>query len=194
MDRDNNKIFDSLDLLLSNLVADDRVPVLIMANTYGDIPAIEKAAGEIVVKYRYKVVPAIAATLTKSQIQALAKEPGVSHIEHDAEVKTLQGSTDYFGATKARQDFGVTGNHDGQPAYSKSDIVIPTLDLQHPDRANPGEMIAGIPVSHQAVSQSLALASRFSTSSARRSSTIFWTRRRVDAASGTLSGTGKLSV
>lgn len=145
MDLDGNKIFDSLDRLLATMGDSDKLPVLVMANSESDLPAIEKAAGGMQVRYRYKVVPAIAATLTKSQIEALAREPGVNHIEHDAEVHALQGSTDFFGATKARQDFGVTGNHDGQAGYTKNDIVVAIIDTgidsAHVDLNN-GKVIA----------------------------------------------------
>ncbi|HWI51068.1 MAG TPA: hypothetical protein VNT01_02860, partial [Symbiobacteriaceae bacterium] len=92
---------------------------------------LEQAAGPMEVKYRYSVVPAMAASVTKAQVEALAKESAVRHIEYDAEVRiAMDGANRWFGAAQARSDFGVTGDRDGSAGFSKTDIVMSFLDLQ----------------------------------------------------------------
>jgi serine protease AprX len=132
VDGDRNKIFDTLDRVLKQMDDKQRVPVLVMANRPTDLAELEKAAGPIPVKYQYQVVPAIAASLTRSQVDILARQSYIRQIEYDDQVRmALDGATRWFGATKARQDFGVDGNHDGAPGYSKNDIVMSFVELQH---------------------------------------------------------------
>ena len=124
VDQDRNKIFDTLDKVLKQADEKQRVPVLVMANRPLDLAEMEKAAGPIPVTHQYQVVPAIAASLTPDQIDILARQSYIRHIEYDDQVRmALDGATRWFGATKARQDFGVDGNRDGSPTFSKNDIV-----------------------------------------------------------------------
>lgn len=127
-DRDGNKIYDDLDALLKQAAPDEPVPVLVMMDSQPDTVRILEE--EVDVKYRYDVVPAVAASMTKEQVLAYARENYVRHIEHDAEVRAMMGTaSQWFGATKARQDFGVTGDRDGNPtSYSTQDVVVAVID------------------------------------------------------------------
>jgi serine protease AprX len=120
------KLFDNLVPILAQASDTDPIPVLIMARRPQDLPALEQAAGITEVKYRYSVVPAMAATVTKAQIDLLTRQNSVRHIEYDAEVTiALDGANRWFGTAQARQDFGVTGDRDGNPSsFSKNDIVM----------------------------------------------------------------------
>lgn len=125
MDRDRNKIFDSLDRLLNQVGDKELVPVLIMTNDQVDVQDMERVAGKLQVKYRYTVVPAVAASVTKDQVAVLSRQTFVRQIEHDAEVKiAMDGANRWFGTAKAREDFGVDGGRDGSPGYSTQDIVV----------------------------------------------------------------------
>lgn len=129
MDRNGNKIFDDLDDRLRTAGADELIPVLVMMKDQAEVMRFT-AADDFEVKHRYQVVPALAASMTKAQIIERAKDPGVRHIERDAEVQVQMGTaSQWFGATKARQDFGVTGDRDGNPTgYSKQDVVVAVID------------------------------------------------------------------
>lgn len=124
-DHDRNKVFDNLEPILAKAAENEKIPVLIMARRPQDLDLLEQAAGPMEVKYRYTVVPAMAASVTKGQVEALVKESAVRHIEYDAEVRiAMDGASRWFGAAQARADFGVTGDRDGSASYSRSDIVI----------------------------------------------------------------------
>jgi serine protease AprX len=146
MDQDKNGIFDTLDQRLSGLSDTALLPVLVMENRPTEIAEMEKAAGPMEVKYQYSVVPALAASLTRQQVEILARQDYIHHIEYDGEVHmTLDGATRWFGATQARQDFAVDGNHDGSPSYSQNDVVVAVIDTgvdaAHVDLAG-GKVIA----------------------------------------------------
>ncbi|HWI52195.1 MAG TPA: hypothetical protein VNT01_08635 [Symbiobacteriaceae bacterium] len=128
-DHNQNKVFDSLEPILANAAENEKIPVLIMARRAQDLDMLEQAAGPMDIKYRYTVVPAMAASVTKAQVAALVKESAVRHIEYDAEVRiAMDGASRWFGATQARADFGVTGDRDGAAGYSKDDIVVAIID------------------------------------------------------------------
>ncbi|MFZ5828341.1 MAG: S8 family serine peptidase [Bacillota bacterium] len=128
MDQDGNKIFDDLDRLLEQVEPDEPVPVLVMMQDHRDTMRLTEMGDEVQVRYRYSVVPAVAASMTRAQVLKYAKEDYVQHIEHDAEVQVLMGTaSQWFGATKARQDFAVTGDRDGA-GYSAQDVVVAVID------------------------------------------------------------------
>ena len=64
----------------------------------------------------YKNIPAIATKLTKKQIETVSSLPEVKQIEYDEPVHaTMQTANRWSGTEKARTDFGVTGDRDGNP-------------------------------------------------------------------------------
>ncbi len=129
MDQDRNKIFDTLDRLLEQVGEQEPVDVLIMVQGREHLDQLEEILGKGAVKYRYSVVPAVAARVTREQVHAVARQTFVRHIEHDAEVTIMMdGASHWFGAAHARADFGVTGSLDGSPGYSAEDVVVAVID------------------------------------------------------------------
>ncbi|ADD02046.1 peptidase S8 and S53 subtilisin kexin sedolisin [Thermoanaerobacter italicus Ab9] len=132
-DSNKNKIFDNLEAKLTDKPDSAEFPVIITFNKNIDdneLLNISKSIGKFNIKHKYKIIPGVAATLTKGQINALSKLDIVKQIEYDEPVyATLDTATKWFGVTKARSDFGVTGDKDGNPSsYSKNDIVIAVID------------------------------------------------------------------
>ncbi|MGH9923158.1 MAG: S8 family serine peptidase, partial [Nitrososphaerales archaeon] len=91
---------------------------------------LKKFLGDFEIGDVYSVISGFSAKMTKKQILALAALSDTIQIEPDLEVHAfLDKSTTWFGVQKARMDFGVDGNADGNPAmYSKDDIVIAIID------------------------------------------------------------------
>src|SRR5262249_1843400 len=89
----------------------------------------------------------VAAHLTPEQIRALAASGAVESIEEDSLCyATRESSQASFGVTKARDDFGLTGDGDGDPnhfsTWDHTIAVIDTgIDANHPDFAG-GKVIA----------------------------------------------------
>jgi serine protease AprX len=132
MDSNGNKLFESLEMILTKVTDDEKIPVLIMARSEKELPELELAAQGLEVTHRYKVVPAMAARATRAQITSLVKQSCVRHIEYDAEVRIqMDGATQWSGVNQARTDFGVTGDRDGNASgYSKNDIVRSVVERQ----------------------------------------------------------------
>ncbi len=129
-DTDGDKIFQNLNYLLKT---NEEVPVIVLlksAPTDALIDNLKEKIGDFSLKYQYQIIPGFAGLLKREQILRLAKENSVAHIEYDAPVSILLGTaSSWFGATKARTDFGVEGDRDGNvTSYSKNDIVITILD------------------------------------------------------------------
>lgn len=132
VDKDKNKIFDDLEEVLVGQ-PDETVfdTILLFEENLSDnlFERAKSSIGNFSIKYQYSSISGIAATLTKGQIIALSKIPFVKQIEEDAVVVPfLDKATYWFGVQKARTDFGLDGNMDGSPSYSKDDIVIAVID------------------------------------------------------------------
>jgi serine protease AprX len=124
-----SKLYGDLKDVLAGVGEKELVPVLIMANNMRDMQELDRMAPTMQIKYRYSVVPAVAASVTRSQVEELSRQYWVRHIEHDGEVRTMMdGASRWFGATKARLDYGVTGNLDGSAGFSRDDVVIAIID------------------------------------------------------------------
>lgn len=132
-DRDGNKLFDSLEQRLQAARDDERVPVIVLFDGEGTASRVEELkqrVGPFTVKHAYQTLSGFAAELTKQQIERAAKLPFVKQIEYDAPVyATMQTASNWYGTAKARQDFGVDGDRDGNPSnYSKNDVVVAVID------------------------------------------------------------------
>ena len=132
-DSNKNKLFDNLEAKIAGKPDSEKFPVIIIFNKNiadNELLNISKSIGKFNIKHKYKIIPGIAATLTKGQINAWSKLDIVKQIEYDEPVyATLDTATKWFGVTKARSDFGVTGDRDGNASsYSKNDIVIAVID------------------------------------------------------------------
>ncbi len=128
-DADGDKLAENLEQLM--LQSNDPLPVIVMLNQ----PATDAAVSDLEARFgftafaRWDVIPGFAANLTPAQVLTLAQLPEVKQIEHDNPVYACLGTaSSWYGATKARSDFGVDGNADGSSGYSKNDIVITILD------------------------------------------------------------------
>ncbi len=142
IDKNVNRIDDDLDARIDKLQTDEKIPVIAIFTSTGfeagkihslsenALTAVEARAGKLETKYKYENIPARALNLTKEQILALSQESSLVKLQFDGEVHAFLGtSSNYFGATKARTDFGVTGNLDGNlTSYTKNDVVIAVID------------------------------------------------------------------
>ena len=131
VDRDKNKILDDLEGEIAGKPESDRFDVIVMAEKPLEeiLPALKSRHGDFSEKFKYSSINGFATNLTKGQIIALANDADVKLVELDAlAFPHLDTSQQWFGTTKARTDFGVDGNADGSPTYSKNDVVIAILD------------------------------------------------------------------
>lgn len=129
-DTNGDKIFENLNYVLKY---QNEAPVIVVFNEFVSdvlINSIKEKIGDFSIYYQYQIIPGFAATLKKEQILKLAKENFVRHIEYDGPVSAFLGTASYwFGVTKARTDFNLQGDRDGNVnSYSKNDIVIAILD------------------------------------------------------------------
>lgn len=121
-DTNNNQLTDNLETHLTQLKPEEIIPVIIQ-QTSPQIPT------DIPVDKEFPSINAYSTKLTKSQIQALAKDPTIKLIEDDAIVYPfLDSSNSTFGTTQARTDFSLDGNADGLSTYSPDDLVIAIID------------------------------------------------------------------
>ena len=132
-DANKNKLFDNLEEKMVGKSEDTEMPVIIIFNEKVDnqgLDDISKKIGKFLVKHKYEIIPGIAATLNKGQINALSKLDIVKQIEYDEPVYAANDNATYwFGVQKAVADFGVNGDRDGNAkSYSASDIVVAVID------------------------------------------------------------------
>lgn len=127
MDANQNKIFDNLEQLMGP-AASAPLPVMVLLNGPEGVDRLTKLG--VTITQQYQILPAVAAQATPEQIKQLAALPEVRHVEHDAEVRiNLDGANNGFGTAKARADFGVDGDRDGNPNnFTTADIVVAVID------------------------------------------------------------------
>jgi serine protease AprX len=128
-----SKLLSSLQDRLGKASESQTFPVIVTYNTLNQTSNLLKTKSKVpsfTPRHVYKNLPAMSATLTKSQIEALAASPDVIRIEYDEPVHAFsQTANIWYGTEKARNDFGVTGDRDGNPnAYSKNDVVVAVID------------------------------------------------------------------
>lgn len=143
-DADKDKIFDQLEQELERKGDAEKTNVIVLLKKSSEevdeeILDLKKSLGEFSVSDTYEVVSGFAGVLTKKQILQLSQDVETLQIEADVEVQAhLNTATQWSGIQKARSDFGVDGNADGNPAtYSKDDVVIAVIDtgidIRHKD-------------------------------------------------------------
>ncbi len=129
----SEKFYDNLSDRMLMASTTQPIPVIVMLNataTPGAVERLQALTGGFNVDHVYSVIPGFAAALTTGQIAALARDATVQQIEYDDEVHAHLGSAQtWYGTTKARTDFGVDGNMDGDwTVWTKDDVVIVILD------------------------------------------------------------------
>ncbi len=138
VDKDQNKLYDNLEQKLEGKQQSDKLPVIIQFDT-SNMPGkssegldkkLKNQVGQYSTKHTYSVVDGIAATMNKKQIEKLKNISFVKQVELDVEVQMSNGTANHwFGTEKARGDFGLTGDGDGNPdSYSKDDYVVAVID------------------------------------------------------------------
>lgn len=132
VDIDLDGISESLEERLAGLATDERVDVLValaIPATVGQVSELQQAVGSFAVARRFSLVKAFAASLTRRQIELLARLPGVAHVEENSRVQVLNDSAQAsFGVAAARSQAPGLDGGDGLPAYSKDDLVAAVID------------------------------------------------------------------
>ena len=133
-DQNRNKVADDLETRLA-LVGDathvSAIVTLTAPATGERLTGLERAVGNFAVSHRFSLVDGFAATLTKGQVNALARRPEVARVEENSIVRALNDTAQQsFGVTKARTDApALDGDADGNAAaYTKDDLVAAVID------------------------------------------------------------------
>lgn len=130
---EGSKLFSNIERRLQSAKKTDSFPVIITfqsTNQSSNLQKVKNVIPSFTPKHVYQNLPSVSATLTKEQINKLATLPQVIQIEYDEPMKIASNSANaWYGTSKARADFGVTGDRDGNPnTYSKIDATIAVID------------------------------------------------------------------
>jgi serine protease AprX len=142
-DRDGDAVLDDLEARLEGQPLGTEVSVIVTLTAPASaerVRRLEAEVGDFGLTDRFSIIDGFAATVTKRQVRALSRTPGVSQVEENSRVHALNASAqDAFGVTEARLDApSLDGEADGNPAtYSSSDLVAAVIDTgidaAHPD-------------------------------------------------------------
>ncbi|WP_432662311.1 S8 family serine peptidase [Wukongibacter baidiensis] len=134
-DNNKDKLVESLSVEMDKVKGDEKLPVIVvfkedLSMTKSSDDSVRTLLSENKTKYEFKNIPAVAMELSKDQISDLSKSDAVEHIEYDEEIIAFNDTADYwFGTEKARTDFGLDGDRDGNlSSYSKDDVVVAVID------------------------------------------------------------------
>jgi serine protease AprX len=132
-DRNGDKVFDDLAAKLETMDAEDTLSVIVRVKgdlTQARADSIEGSVGGFDLTHWLPIVDGFAATVTKSQVEALAGLESVRQVELNGVVHAMNDSAQAsFGVTRARADDpALDGNRDGSASYSKNDIVVAVID------------------------------------------------------------------
>jgi serine protease AprX len=109
-DRDANGLSDDLQSRLANARPGARLAVIVTFDGPGGVASSRAAVGPFQVTRRFALIHGFAATMTRSQTEALAAVPGVFRVEEDFAVEVTMDSADRdFGTEAARTEYGVDG-------------------------------------------------------------------------------------
>jgi serine protease AprX len=137
-DTDGNKLFDNLEATLSAVPASERQRVVVRFKKSGQ--AVPMSLSTRTARHLARD-GSVVADLTGNEIRQLAANGAVESIEPVFLCRpTRDPSQTAFGIKRARTDFGLTGDGDGNPnTFSPNDLTIAVLDSgidpNHPDFA-----------------------------------------------------------
>jgi serine protease AprX len=125
-------VHSNLEARLETLDSDDRAGIIVRLEAPASdaaIAALERAVGPLTVTRRFSIIDGFAATADRSQIEALARAPGVAQVEANPILKAANESAQAaFGVSKARFDL---------PWLNGSGVAVAVLDSgvdgSHPD-------------------------------------------------------------
>lgn len=103
----------------------------VVVTTLVDPVELKEALGGVEVKHTYrKALYGFSARVTQEQVLSLKALPQVESIGTDEKVHTMiDNAGRWTGATKARDDFSITGDGDGfEQRYTTKDVVIAVID------------------------------------------------------------------
>ncbi len=132
-DRNGNKLADDLEARLAE-VPGGRIPVVVVLNsapTDQVLARLSEVSGAFEVTDRWThALNGFATSLTRGQIEALARNPFVTRIDLDRTYTIcMDTATSWTGVRRVWSDWGVNGDRDGSyTTFSKNDVVICILD------------------------------------------------------------------
>lgn len=143
-DANGDKIFENLSARISTAKPDEKIPVIVLyreftptAGTYRT--RLQEFIPEKRPKNIYRNLPAVAVSLTPSEIKKILKDSWVDHIELDATARvSMATATHWFGVQNLKTYHGFSGDLDGiRGNYSGKDVVVAVadtgIDINHPD-------------------------------------------------------------
>lgn len=137
VDKDGNKIFDTLDRSLRRAAPDAKVDVIAVfssGTSAAQAAASRREIGSFESTYEYKTISAVAARLTPGQIVSLSKRGSTVQIQPDSRMAfEMETARAQFGVDKAVTDFAQDGNNElgscgGARDYCADDTVVAVLD------------------------------------------------------------------
>jgi serine protease AprX len=133
-DLNGDRVFDDLTAKLDTMEPHERLSVIV--RTRGDltrvgVEAIERSVGGFDLTRRLPIVDGFAATMTKSQVEALPALDSVAQVTENGEVHAFNDSAQAsFGVTRAQSDDpDLDGENSGDiGAYTPTDLVAAVID------------------------------------------------------------------
>ncbi len=132
-DDNEDKLFESLSQEMGKANDDEELPVtIVFKDKFDDTKKskVKELLGDYKPKHEFKNIPAVSMKVNKKKIEELSKLDIIEHIEYDEEVTIFNDRADYwFGTEKARSDFRLDGDRDGDSRkYTKNDVVVAVID------------------------------------------------------------------
>lgn len=132
-DLDGDKVFDDLEARIQAAQPDDTLSVLVQLGeplTKARFDAVNAAVGGVDLTQWLPIVRGFAATVTASQVRALAAQASVAQVELNGVVHAYNNSAQLsFGVSKARADDPALDGNVGDPAaYEPGDVVVAVID------------------------------------------------------------------
>ena len=132
-DLDGDKVFDDLEARVERSQPDDKLSALVQLEqplTEARFDALNAAVGGVDLTRWLPIVRGFAATVTASQVRALAARSGVAQVELNGVVRAYNDSAQLsFGVSRARADDPALDGNIGDPAtYEAGDIVVAVID------------------------------------------------------------------